>query len=186
MKTKNIALVIGSLRRDSINRKVAQYIQSVAPNSWQISEVNIADLPVYNQDFDEETIASYDRVRAQIRAADAVLFVTPEHNRSIPAAVKNLLDIASRPMGQSIWGGKRAAVVCASPSTFGGLSSGLQLRQVLEALGVSVMISPEVFLSRAFDLLDEKGEFADERSKVFLQKFATSWDAWLDKQLQID
>lgn len=181
MQTKHIALVIGSLRRDSINRKVAQYIQSIAPSSWQITEVQIGDLPVYNQDFDDQSIAQYDRVRAQIAAADAVLFVTPEHNRSIPAALKNLLDVASRPAGKGVWTGKRAAVVCASPSTFGGLSSGLHLRQVLESLGVPVMIAPEVFLSKAFDLLNEQGEFANERSQAFLQKFVTAWDAWLDK-----
>ena len=180
MQTKHIALVVGSLRRDSINRKVAQYIQSIAPSSWQITEVQIGDLPVYNQDFDDQSIVQYDRVRAQIAAADAVLFVTPEHNRSIPAALKNLLDVASRPAGKSVWTGKRAAVVCASPSAFGGLSSGLHLRQVLESLGVPVMIAPEVFLSKAFDLLNEQGEFANERSQAFLQKFVTAWDAWLE------
>ena len=108
MQTKHIALVIGSLRRDSINRKVAQYIQNIAPSSWQITEVQIGDLPVYNQDFDEQSIAQYDRIRAQIAAADAVLFVTPEHNRSIPAALKNLLDVASRPACKGVWAGKRA------------------------------------------------------------------------------
>lgn len=181
MQKKHIALVIGSLRRDSINRKVAQYIQSIAPASWVIDEVHIGDLPVYNQDFDAKRIEAYERVRTQIKQVDAVLFVTPEHNRSIPAAVKNLLDIASRPAGQSAWTGKLAAVVCASPSTFGGLSSGLHLRQVLEALGVQVMISPEVFLSKAFDLLNEQGAFANERSQAFVQKFVAAWDVWLDR-----
>ena len=181
MQQKNIALVIGSLRRDSINRKIALYIQSIAPSSWQITEVQIGDLPVYNQDFDNESIAAYDRVRQQLQSADAVLFVTPEHNRSIPAALKNLLDVASRPAGKGVWAGKRAAVVCASPSTYGGLSSGLHLRQVLESLGVTVMISPEVFLSKAFDLFNQQGEFDNERSQAFLQKFVTAWDAWLEQ-----
>ena len=111
MQQKNIALVVGSLRRDSINRKIALYIQSIAPSSWQITEVQIGDLPVYNQDFDNESIAAYDRVRQQLQSADAVLFATPEHNRSIPAALKNLLDVASRPAGKGVWAGKRAAVV---------------------------------------------------------------------------
>ena len=181
MQQKNIALVVGSLRRDSINRKIALYIQSIAPSSWQITEVQIGDLPVYNQDFDNESIAAYDRVRQQLQSADAVLFVTPEHNRSIPAALKNLLDVASRPAGKGVWAGKRAAVVCASPSTYGGLSSGLHLRQVLESLGVTVMISPEVFLSKAFDLFNQQGEFDNERSQAFLQKFVTAWDAWLEQ-----
>lgn len=181
MQQKNIALVVGSLRRDSINRKIALYIQSIAPSSWQITEVQIGDLPVYNQDFDNESIAAYDRVRQQLQSADAVLFVTPEHNRSIPAALKNLLDVASRPAGKGVWAGKRAAVVCASPSTYGGLSSGLHLRQVLESLGVTVMISSEVFLSKAFDLFNQQGEFDNERSQAFLQKFVTAWDAWLEQ-----
>ena len=181
MQQKNIALVIGSLRRDSINRKIALYIQSIAPSSWQITEVQIGDLPVYNQDFDNESIAAYDRVRQQLQSADAVLFATPEHNRSIPAALKNLLDVASRPAGKGVWAGKRAAVVCASPSTYGGLSSGLHLRQVLESLGVTVMISSEVFLSKAFDLFNQQGEFDNERSQAFLQKFVTAWDAWLEQ-----
>ena len=181
MQQKNIALVVGSLRRDSINRKIALYIQSIAPSSWQITEVQIGDLPVYNQDFDNESIAAYDRVRQQLQSADAVLFATPEHNRSIPAALKNLLDVASRPAGKGVWAGKRAAVVCASPSTYGGLSSGLHLRQVLESLGVTVMISSEVFLSKAFDLFNQQGEFDNERSQAFLQKFVTAWDAWLEQ-----
>ena len=181
MQQKNIALVVGSLRRDSINRKIALYIQSIAPSSWQITEVQIGDLPVYNQDFDNESIAAYDRVRQQLQSADAVLFVTPEHNRSIPAALKNLLDVASRPAGKGVWAGKRAAVVCASPSTYGGLSSGLHLRQVLESLGVTVMISSEVFLSKSFDLFNQQGEFDNERSQAFLQKFVTAWDAWLEQ-----
>ena len=128
-----------------------------------------------------ESIAAYDRVRQQLQSADAVLFATPEHNRSIPAALKNLLDVASRPAGKGVWAGKRAAVVCASPSTYGGLSSGLHLRQVLESLGVTVMISPEVFLSKAFDLFNQQGEFDNERSQAFLQKFVTAWDAWLEQ-----
>ena len=181
MQQKNIALVIGSLRRDSINRKIALYIQSIAPSSWQITEVQIGDLPVYNQDFDNESIAAYDRVRQQLQSADAVLFATPEHNRSIPAALKNLLDVASRPAGKGVWAGKRAAVVCASPSTYGGLSSGLHLRQVLESLGVTVMISPEVFLSKAFDLFNQQGYFDNFLSQAFLQKFVTAWDAWLEQ-----
>ena len=128
-----------------------------------------------------ESIAAYDRVRQQLQSADAVLFATPEHNRSIPAALKNLLDVASRPAGKGVWAGKRAAVVCASPSTYGGLSSGLHLRQVLESLGVTVMISSEVFLSKAFDLFNQQGEFDNERSQAFLQKFVTAWDAWLEQ-----
>lgn len=174
-----VALIIGSLRKDSINRKVAEVIQRLAPEDWQFDEVKLDDLPVYNQDFDEQQIDSYERVRQQIAAADAILFVTPEHNRSVPAAVKNVLDIVSRLAGKSQWAGKKSAVVTASPSTFGGLSSGLTLRQILQSLGVPVLISPEVHLSRAFDMLNEQGEFDNQRTEEFLQKFVNSFDAWL-------
>lgn len=173
-----VALVIGSLRKDSVNKKVAQVIMEIAKD-WQFDLVQIGDLPVYNQDFDGEQIASYDRVRQQISAADLVLFVTPEHNRSVPAAVKNLIDITSRPAGQSLWTGKKVALVTASPGTFGGLSSGLHLRQIMQALGASVLIAPEVYLSRAFDMLDEQGNFDSERTYQFLQKFVQSVNAWV-------
>lgn len=102
-----IALVIGSLRKDSVNRKVAEYLRSVAPDGTVFEEVRLDDLPLYNPDQDETEIAAYTRVRTQIQNADAVLIVSPEYNRSVPAAVKNLLDVASRPAGKSVWGGKR-------------------------------------------------------------------------------
>ncbi|MFD1245946.1 NADPH-dependent FMN reductase [Paralysiella testudinis] len=176
---RHIALIVGSLRRDSINRKVADYITGVAPQRWQISEIEIGDLPLYNQDLDAEPIEAYERVRGQIAAADVVLVVSPEHNRSVPAAVKNILDIASRPAGRGVWAGKKAAVVTASPGVYGGLSAGLHLRQILQALGVSVLVAPEVYLSRAFDALDEQGQLTDARALALLNRFVQALDAWL-------
>lgn len=175
----NIALIIGSLRQDSINRQVAEVLQRLSPADWTFSEVKLDDLPVYNQDFDAQDIASYARVRAQVKAADAVLFVTPEHNRSVPAAVKNILDIASRPAGESVWAGKSCALATASPSTYGGLSSGLHLRQILQALGARVHISPEVHLSRVFDLFNDAGELDHDKTEAFLQQFVDSLADWL-------
>ena len=166
----NIALIIGSLRKASINRKFAEYIVSQIPDSIKVSEVNIADLPLYNQDYDDMTIDSYERVRAQLKAADAVLIVTPEHNRTMPAALKNVVDIASRPHGNSVWTGKKVAVVTASPSTYGGRSSGLDVRKSMQMLSAQMMISPEVYLSHATDSLNEDGSVS-ERTQKFLQKF---------------
>ena len=173
-----IALVVGSLSRQSINRSIGEYIAAQAPQGVEVEEVAIADLPLYTQDLDAETVPAYDRVRAQLKAADAVLIVSPEHNRSIPAAMKNLIDAASRPFGQSVWGGKKTAIVTAAPGGYGGINSGLHLRQSLQSLGADVLISPEVFLSKANAALDENGKVADERTQGFLNKFAAAFYAW--------
>lgn len=172
-----IALVIGSLSKQSINRAVAEHIAAQAPAGVKIEEVQIGDLPLYTQDRDAQNIPEYDRVRAQLKAADAVLIVSPEHNRSIPAAVKNLIDTTSRPYGQNVWNGKKVAVATASPGSYGGINSGLHIRQSLQSLGADVLIAPEVFLSRANAALDN-GKVADERTAQFLNKFAAAFYAW--------
>lgn len=166
----NIALIIGSLRKESINRKFAEYIVSQIPDSITVSEVDIADLPLYNQDYDDTTIESYERVRAQLKAADAVLIVTPEHNRTMPAALKNVVDIASRPFKESVWTGKKVALVTASPGSFGGINSGLDVRKSMQMLSAQMMINPEINLSRATESLDEQG-VSSERTQKYLQRF---------------
>ena len=123
---------------------MAHYIAAQAPDGVAIEEIAIADLPLYTQDLDKQSVPAYDRIRARLKAANAVLIVSPEHNRSIPAAVKNVIDTASRPFGQSVWNGKKVAVVTASPGGYGGINSGLHLRQSLQSLGADVLIAPEV------------------------------------------
>lgn len=166
----NIALIIGSLRKESINRKFAEYIVSQMPECVTIKEVYIADLPLYNQDYDDTTIDSYERVRQQLKGADAVLIVTPEHNRTMPAALKNVIDIASRPYKESVWNHKKVAVLTASPGSFGGINSGLDVRKSLQMLSAQMMIDPEIYLSRATDSLNEDGSVS-ERTQKFLQRF---------------
>lgn len=165
-----IALIIGSLRKESINRKFAEYIGSQMPENVTVEEVNIADLPLYNQDYDDITIDSYERVREQLKAADAVLIVTPEHNRTMPAALKNVIDIASRPYNQSAWMYKKVALVTASPGSYGGINSGLDVRKSMQMLSAQMMVSPEVYLSRATDSLNDDGSVT-ERTQNYLQKF---------------
>ena len=172
-----IALIIGSLSQSSINRAIAEHITAQAPAGIIIEEVIISDLPLYTQDLDTETVPAYERVRAQLKAADAILIVSPEHNRAMPAAVKNVIDIASRPFGQNAWQGKKAAIITASPSNYGGITSGLQIRQSLQMLGVDVLTTPEVFLSRAHAAL-ENGKVVDERTAGFLNKFAAAFYTW--------
>ena len=114
-RTRDVAVMVGSLRRDSINRKVANALAELAPASLKLGIIEIGQLPIYNQDGDENPPASWTQFRERIRSADAVLFVTPEHNRSVPATLKNAIDVGSRPYGKSAWSGKPGAVVSASP-----------------------------------------------------------------------
>ena len=170
----DIALIIGSLRKQSINRKFAEYIVSQMPDHVNIKEVRIADLPLYNQDYDDTSIDSYERVRQQLKDADAVLIVTPEHNRTMPAALKNIIDIASRPYKESVWTHKKVAVVTASPGSFGGINSGLDVRKSMQMLSAQMMVDPEIHLSRATDSLNEDGTVT-ERTQKFLQGFVTDF-----------
>ncbi len=176
---RHVALIVGSLRAESFNRKIADYVCQIAPQRWQISEIEIGDLPLYNQDRDDEPIEAYERVRGQLAAADVVLIVTPEHNRSVPAALKNVLDIASRPAGRGVWGGKKAAVITASPGSYGGFACGLHLRQILQSLGVSVLVTPELYLSRIQESVGSDGELDSSRTQAALKQFVQALDAWL-------
>ncbi|WP_201289344.1 NADPH-dependent FMN reductase [Pelistega ratti] len=180
MMTK-IALIIGSLSQNSLNRSIANHLVNQEPEGVSVEEVIIGDLPLYTQDLDQQTIDVYERVRKQLSEADAVLFVSPEHNRSVPAAVKNLIDIASRPFGKSVWNGKKTAIVTASPGSYGGINSGLHLRQILQSLGAETLNAPELFLSRANTALNDHGEVNDERTVSFLNKFASTFYAWVAK-----
>ncbi len=173
-----VSLIIGSLRQASINRKFAEYIVSQIPENIEVEEVNIADLPLYNQDYDGRDIASYTRVREQLKAADAVLIVTPEHNRTMPAALKSVIDIGSRPHGDSVWTDKKVAVVTASPGTYGGRASGLDVRKSMQMLSAQMMISPEVYLSHATDSLDDNGQVV-EKTQEFLNKFVNEFTTFV-------
>ena len=170
----NIALIIGSLRKESINRKFAELMVSQMPENVVIEEVHISDLPVYNQDYDDTTIDSYERVRKQLKNADGVLIVTPEHNRTMPAALKNVIDIGSRPYKESVWTHKKVAVVTASPGSFGGINSGLDVRKSMQMLSAQMMIDPEIHLSRATDSLNDDGSVSP-RTQKFLQRFVTDF-----------
>ena len=170
----NIALIIGSLRKESINRKFAELMVSQMPENVVIEEVHISDLPVYNQDYDDTTIDSYERVRKQLKNADGVLIVTPEHNRTMPAALKNVIDIGSRPYKESVWTHKKVAVVTASPGSFGGINSGLDVRKSMQMLSAQMMIDPEIHLSRATDSLNDDGSVS-RRTQKFLQRFVTDF-----------
>ena len=175
----DVAVIVGSLRKDSINRKVANALVELAPAALKLSIIEIGHLPIYNQDGDENPPAVWTQFRERIRSADAVLFVTPEHNRSVPAALKNALDIGSRPYGQSAWNGKPGAVVSASPSSIGGFGANHHLRQSLVFLNVPAMAQPEVYLGGADKLFDAQGKLANDGTRKFLQDFMRAFGAWI-------
>ncbi len=179
-KIHNVAVLVGSLRKDSFNRKIAHALAKLAPPSLKLSIVELSDLSMYNQDLDATPPASWTAFRASIKAADAVLFVTPEYNRSVPAVLKNAIDIGSRPYGQSVWSGKPGAVVTSSMGGIGGFGANHHLRQSLVFLNVPVMQQPEAYIGGAHELFDANGEVVKETTSDFLKAFAQAFAAWVE------
>jgi chromate reductase, NAD(P)H dehydrogenase (quinone) len=176
-KTK-VAVFIGSLRKDSFNRKLALAIAHLAPENFTFEHVRIDDLPLYNQDEDGNQAPSVRRLKTEIAAADGVLFVTPEYNRAIPGVLKNAIDNASRPYGQSAWAGKPAGVLGVSVGQIGTAIAQQQLRTVLAYLDMPTLGQPEVFLQNKEGMFDDKGHIA-EGSKKFLQSWVDKYVAWI-------
>jgi chromate reductase len=178
-KTRDVAVIVGSLRRESINRKVANALMELAPERLKLRIVEIGQLPIYNQDGDEKPAAEWVAFREHIRAADAVLFVTPEHNRSVPAALKNAIDVGSRPYGESAWSGKPGAVVSASPGGIGGFGANHHLRQSLVFLNVPAMAQPEAYVGGADKMFGANGKLINDGTRKFLQTFMQAYALWI-------
>ena len=170
MAKVKIAVIVGSNRRGSINSKLAQALARLGEDRLAFNFVAIGDLPLYNQDLEGELPRSVVRFKAEIAAADALLFVTPEHNRSIPALLKNAIDWGSRPHGQNAWSGKPAAITGTSPGAIGAAVAQLHLRQVLGILGVLVT-GGEAYISFKSGLVDSNGIITDENTRRFLKAF---------------
>jgi chromate reductase, NAD(P)H dehydrogenase (quinone) len=176
-----IAIVVGSIRKDSINRKLAKALIKLAPKDFECELVRIDDLPVYSQDHDQNPPEQVVRVKTQIAAANALLFVTPEHNRSLPTALKNVLDWVSRPYGKNLWAGKPAGIVGASLGAVGTAVAQGHLRIVLGYLDVPTLGQPEVYLRFTPDLIDDDGNVSNDDSRKFLQTFIDRYAAWITK-----
>ena len=178
-----VAVIVGSLRKDSINRRAAKAIASLAPAHVRFNIVEIGDLALYNQDFDalDPQPAGYVAFRDAIRAADAVLLVTPEYNRSIPGGLKNALDVGSRPWGKNVFAGKPAAVVSASISAIGGFGAHHDLKRVAGYLNMPMLNQPEVYLSSAAEMFGADGSIQREDTKTFLKTFVDAFTAWIEK-----
>ena len=178
MSQYQVAIVVGSLRKESINRQLAQAISRMAPGLVQFKFVEIGDLPLYNQDHDGHEVPSVLAFRDTVRAADAVLFVTPEYNRSIPGVLKNALDQGSRPYGQSVWAGKPAGVIGVSGGAIGTALAQEHLRNVLAYLDMPTLGQPEMFLQAKEGFFNEDGTLA-QRTQDFVQKYVDRFVAWV-------
>lgn len=176
---RDVAVLVGSLRKASVNRKLAHALIDLAPASLKPEMVGIGDLPLYNDDLEPDPPAPWRAFRERIRRAEAVLFVTPEYNRSVPGALKNALDVGSRPYGKSVWSGKPGAVVSGSPGAIGGFGANHHLRQSLVFLNVRPLQQPEAYVGGAHKLFDAEGRLADENARKFLQGFMEAFAAWV-------
>ncbi len=173
-----VAVVVGSLRRDSFNQKFATAIAKLAPPEFSFKQVRIDDLPLYNQDDDSSPAPQVKRLKEEIRSSQALLFVTPEYNRSMPGVLKNAIDHASRPYGQSVWGGKPAGVLGVSVGAIGTAVAQQHLRNSLAYLDVPTLGQPECFMQMKDGLFDAKGDIGPE-SRQFLQAWMDRYVAWV-------
>lgn len=174
-----IVVLIGSLRRESVTRKVAQVLMAVAPPILSLRELDLGPLPMYNEDLEADLPESWAELRRDVKDCEGVLFVTPEYNRSVPAVLKNALDIASRPGGHGVWSGKPGAVVSVTPYGLGGFGANHHLRQALTYVNVPTMQQPEAYVSRAADLFDAAGTLVNETSREFFTRFMAAFAAWV-------
>jgi len=167
--TRDVTVFVGSLRKESFNRKMAKTLLAIAPAPLKLEIVEIGQLPLYNQD--------------RVRKADAVLFVTPEYNRGVPGVLKNAIDLASRPYGDSAWSGKPGAVVSVSPGAIGAFGANHHLRQSLVFLNVPAMPQPEAYIGNAAKIFDASGALIDDSVREFMQKFLAAFAQWIERNI---
>ena len=180
MAQKTIAVLVGSLRKESLTRKMAKELMKLSPGSLKLEIIEIGGLPLYNQDNEDNPPAAWTEFRDRIKNVDGVLFVTPEYNRSVPGALKNALDVGSRPYGKSAWDGKPGGVVSVSPSAIGGFGANHHLRQSMVFLNMPAMQQPEAYIGQAADLFDEHGGLVNESTREFARKFMLAFATWVE------
>ena len=180
-----IAVIVGSLRKESINKKLALAVSGMFADRFELHRVEISDVPLYNQDSDGDFPVAGTRFKQQVEAADALLFVTPEYNRSLPGVLKNAIDVGSRPSGSNSFAGKLAAVIGTSPGARGTALAQQHLRNVLAGLDVLAMPQPEVTVQFQEGLIDGEGHIDNERTQKFLQRFVDTYSTWLIKNLAV-
>ena len=183
MNTYPIAVLVGSLRRESLNRKLATALARLAPQEFEFEPLEIGDLPLYNQDGDEHQAPQVLRLKREIRAAKGILFATPEYNRSIPGVLKNAIDHASRPYGQNAWQGKPAGIVGVSIGAVGTAVAQQHLRNVLAYLDMPTMGQPEAFIQAKEGLFDANGDIGPA-SRKFLQGWMDRYAEWVVRHVE--
>lgn len=179
MKKHKIAVVVGSIRKESFNLKTAKALISLAPESMSFDIINIGDLPFFNEDLEATPPKEWERLRKEISAADGILFLTPEYNRSVPAVLKNAIDVGSRPYGANVWSGKPAAIVSVSIGNISGFGANHHLRQSLTFVNVPTMAQPEAYIGEAANLFDDNGNLINDSTKGFLKSFMEAFETWV-------
>jgi len=182
MSTHNVAVIVGSLRKESFNRKFANAVIAIAPETLRMAIVPIGDLPLYNKDLETESPPEqWVAFRDAIRGVDALLFVTPEYNRSMPGGLKNAIDVGSRPSGKGVWSHKPAAVISVTPGALGAMAANQALRQTLAGVNVATMPGPEAFIAQAGTLFDPDGRLTNDKTLDFLRKFVEAFGQWIER-----
>lgn len=179
MKKHKIAVIVGSLRKESFNLKTAKALMGLAPESLSLEIINIANLPMFNEDLEATPPTEWVAFRKQIIAADGLLFLTPEYNRSVPGVLKNAIDVGSRPYGENSWDGKPGAIVSVSIGNISGFGANHHLRQSLTFINVPAMAQPEAYLGGAAELFNDKGELTNDSTKAFLKSFMDAFEKWV-------
>lgn len=179
---RNIGFIVGSLRKGAYTRLLSQAVCELAPPSLKLSEIGIGELPFYNQDLETATPpAQWVSFRNQVKSCDAILFITPEYNRGMPGAVKNAIDVGSRPRKESVWRDKPSAIVSLTPGRLGAMAANQQLRLTLSVIGVPVMPSPEVYLAGAGDLFEGGGKLVNPDTRKLLTSMLNDFDTWIGR-----
>ena len=185
MENKKIGIIVGSIRKDAYTKKLADFLIANTPSGYQLEKIEIANLPLYNQDYDEANEPeNYSVFRNKVIGMTGIIFITPEHNRSVPAALKNALDVGSRPYGKSVWNNKPAMVISSSVSGISGFGANHHLRQTLTFLNMPAMQQPEIYLANVQDYFNEKGELVKEESAKFLLDGLKSYIDFTEKFLK--
>jgi len=180
---RDVVVLVGSLRKGSFNRKIAHALREIAAGTLALDEVPIGDLPLYNEDLEAAPPDAWIRFRDRIRRADAVLFVTPEYNRSVPGVLKNAIDVGSRPYGKSVFSRKPAAIVSVTGGTLGAFGANHHLRQSLVFLDMPALQQPEMYIGGAPKLLDQEGRLTNDDTRAQLKKFVDAFAAWIERTI---
>jgi chromate reductase len=179
--SRDVAVIVGSLRKESFTRKAARALMELAPPGLKCEIVEIGQLSFYNQDLEANPPADWVAFRERMRRAEAVLFATPEYNRSVPGVLKNAIDVGSRPYGKSAWDKKPAAVISVSPGAMGAFGANHHLRQSLVFLNMPAMQQPEAYVGAADKLFDETGKLTNPSTREFFTKYMQAFAAWIEK-----